>query len=516
MSASRRRDLARALAGALLSGPWEREAMVERAGSVLAWPARWVVRAVDAVLDAYARPPADRPRELAAFLDATLAALPPLAPAPGPLGASPPGRPVPPVPGSLAAPPGPLGSPPPRPPAPGPPAAPPPPLAALPARAPRVVRHPPGELAMGRTPWPVPEIATPGALAERFELDPGQLAWLADVRGLERVVHAERLRHYRYLRLPRDHGPPRVIERPKARLKEIQRHILDEILVWIPVHDAAHGFVRGRSARTHATVHTGRKVVVRLDLEDFFAAVAAARVYGIFRTAGYPEPVAHLLTGLTTNVVPDAHSVAGEFRLARRLATPHLPQGAPTSPALANLAAFRLDRRLSGLAAAIGARYTRYADDLVLSAGHHLRPPLDLIGAIAREEGFTLNARKTRVMGRGRRQTVTGVVVNARPNVPRAEYDRLKAAIHQGARDERTLGRIAWVEALNPARGEAARGARGGVWPLGRLTGDLEDTPPTSSASACAGRDGSPARSSAPRAPSRSRAHRRPSPAPAA
>ena len=65
----------------------------------------------------------------------------------------------------------------------------------------------------------------------------------------------------RYVRVPRATGPPRVIERPKARLKEIQRWILRELLAWIPVHDAAHGFVRGRSARTHASAHLGRRVV---------------------------------------------------------------------------------------------------------------------------------------------------------------------------------------------------------------------------------------------------------------
>ena len=253
-----------------------------------------------------------------------------------------------------------------------------------------------------------------------------------------------------------------MIERPKQRLKEIQRWILRELLFWIPVHDAAHGFVRGRSAHTHAAPHVGRHVVVRLDLEDFFAAVTAGRVYGIFRTAGYPEAVAHTLTGLCTNVVPDSESVAGHFRLARRLATPHLPQGAPTSPALANLAAFRLDSRLSALAAHLGATYTRYADDLVLSADHHLRLP-DL-AAIAADEGFRLNARKTRIMGRGGRQTVTGIVVNQRPNVARADYDELKAILHRARLDgpgeldpARLLGRIAWVGSLNPRRGEKLR-----------------------------------------------------------
>jgi len=296
------------------------------------------------------------------------------------------------------------------------------------------------------------------------------LAWFADVRGLERVVDDERLRHYRYSRLPRSSGPPRVLEAPKPRLKALQRRLLHEVLDLVPVHPAAHGFVGGRSARTHAAAHVARRVVVRVDLEDFFAGVTAARVFGIFRACGYPEGVAHVLTGLCTNAVPVDESVPGHWRLSRRLAAPHLPQGAPTSPALANLAAFVLDRRLSGLADAVGAVYTRYADDLVFSSDAYLRTPVAAIAEIARAEGFRVNAGKTRVMGRGRRQTVTGVVVNARPNVARGEYERLKATLHRAALDGSAgldptvlLGRIAWVESLNPARGAKLRATFGRI-----------------------------------------------------
>jgi RNA-directed DNA polymerase len=407
---SQRRDLGHALAGALLAGEWEAAAMTARAAGVFARRPRWTAWLVGEVLAAYHRPPDDRPRELGAYIAIVLAER------------------------------------------------------RSRARAPRVLHRPLAHPAMARMRWPVPAIDTVGELAERLELDPGQLEWLADVRGLERRVADERLRHYRYLWLPRPGGPPRVIERPKARLKEVQRWILREILAVIPVHEAVHGFVRGRSARTHAGVHAGRRVVVRVDLEDFFAGVAAARVYGIFRSAGYPEGVAHVLTGLCTNAVPPDASVAGHFRLARRLATPHLPQGAPTSPALANLAAFRLDCRLTGLAAAVGARYTRYADDLVLSSDRRLRVPVRAIGEIAVDEGFHVNAAKTRVMARGGRQLVTGIVVNERPNVARGDYDRLKAIVHNAAvrgpgelNPAELRGRIAWVESLNPARGAKLR-----------------------------------------------------------
>ena len=190
-------------------------------------------------------------------------------------------------------------------------------------------------------------------------------------------------------------------------------------------------------------------------------------MFGIFRTAGYPESVAHTLTGLCTNVVPAARvglrattgwRAASRRRTCRRARRPR--------PALANLAAFGLDRRLTGLAAAVGARYSRYADDLVLSSDHHLRTPVAMIAEIAAAEGFRVNAAKTRVMGRGTRQTVTGIVVNARPNVPRADYDELKAILHRaslhgpaGLDPAHLLGRIAWVEALNPSRGAKLRAA---------------------------------------------------------
>jgi hypothetical protein len=165
--------------------------------------------------------------------------------------------------------------------------------------------------------------------------------------------------------------------------------------------------------------HVGRAVVLKMDLRDFFATITAARVVWLFVTAGYPESVARLLAGLCTNTVPRAilERAAGpaiEVGRARGIAIwragqlygrPHLPQGAPTSPALANLAAFRLDARLSGLARAVGADYTRYADDLVFSGGDDFARSIGRIpihaAAIALEEGFTVQHRKTRVMRGG-------------------------------------------------------------------------------------------------------------------
>ena len=109
--------------------------------------------------------------------------------------------------------------------------------------------------------------------------------------------------------------------------------------------------------------HIARQVVLRMDLKDFFPTFAAARIQTLFRTMGYPEPVADLLGGICTNAAP-RDLFSGLAPDARALYTrPHLPQGAPASPALANLCTYRVDCRLSGLAESAGARYTRYADD---------------------------------------------------------------------------------------------------------------------------------------------------------
>ncbi|MFL6629840.1 MAG: reverse transcriptase domain-containing protein [Vitreoscilla sp.] len=160
---------------------------------------------------------------------------------------------------------------------------------------------------------------------------------------------------------------------------------------------------------------------------------------------------------------------------AMRLRDAHLPQGAPTAAALANLCAFRLDVRIAALARALGARYTRYADDIVLSGDAGLLRAADHVearlGAFALDEGFALNHRKTRRITRARRQQVCNIVVNARPNLPRDEFDRLKAQLHpcatRGAAaqnraglpdwEQHLRGRVAWAEQLNPHKARRLR-----------------------------------------------------------
>jgi hypothetical protein len=334
----------------------------------------------------------------------------------------------------------------------------------------------------GRPDWGVPQLGTTGDAALWLGEDGGSLEWLADWRGLARHDRPSCLRHYIYQWLPKRAGGLRLVEAPKPRLKALQRRILHEILDRVPPHEAAHGFRPGRSVLSHARVHTGQAVVLRMDLEDFFVSVPAARVYGVFRTVGYPEEVSRVLTGLCTSRAPTAEmpppkagatvaELSALYRTRQRYRARHLPQGAPTSPAIANLCAHGLDVRLSAAARAAGARYTRYADDLVFSGDEAFgrmgsRFPV-LVGAIALEEGFHVQHRKTRLMRRCQRQEVTGVVVNAHPAVRRADFDRLRAVLHNCVRfgpvgqnrddhdDFRAYleGAVAWVGQVQPERG---------------------------------------------------------------
>lgn len=331
--------------------------------------------------------------------------------------------------------------------------------------------------------WDIPAIETAGALAEWFQVTADELLWFADLKALAYKTARPRLAHYHYRVLMKNSGAIRFIEAPKSRTRALQRRILSEILDKIPPHPAAHGFVPGRSVHTFIAPHLAKRVVLKMDLSDFFPSVAAARVPTIFRMLGYPESVADLLGGICTNAVPrkvwdEAASKSEAQRLyeTRMLySRPHLPQGAPTSPALANICAYRADCRLTGLAAAAGAEYSRYADDLAFSGGEDFEHATERFSthaaAILLEEGFAVNHRKTRVMRQGVRQRLVGLVANEYANVPRADFDRLKATLHNCVRlgpetQNRTAhrrfrahldGRIGWVESVNPAKGQRLR-----------------------------------------------------------
>jgi len=242
--------------------------------------------------------------------------------------------------------------------------------------------------------WELPRLETAGELANWLEIGVGELEWFADLKGLGRKKGETRLRHYSYRVLRKDAARVRLIEAPKGRLKALQRPILSGILEMIPVHGAAHGFRKGHSIQTFCAPHVGQRVVLKMDLRDFFPEISGARIQGLFRTMGYPERVADLLGGLCTNSAPREIWNGVDWDTQALYGSRHLPQGAPTSPALANLCAYHADCRLSGLAESVAARYTRYADDVAFSGGATLARCAKRFSlhaaAILAEEGFAV------------------------------------------------------------------------------------------------------------------------------
>lgn len=425
--------LSRGLAWGFLAAPeWTERALVIAGAQTLGHRYRWLGRIARPVVAAYRFAPADRPNELARFI---LAATPLREHA---RQAAQRGGPV------------------------------------------RIQTIALGTVRMGARRWPVPAVDDLASLAGLLDLPLEQLVWAADSKGLQRRTPAGPLHLYRYRWVSRQHAVPRLLEAPTPLLRAVQRRTLEEVLRWVPVHSAAHGFVRGRSALTNAAAHVAADTVVSLDLRTFFAAITAVRVNGLFRAMGYPESVAWTLTNLCTHQTP-VHVItqmphggdsSARHQLRAHLRARHLAQGSPTSPGLANIACYRLDRRLEGYAAASGATYTRYADDLAFS-GQDIEAGrlISQVTRIAQDEGFRINTTKTRTRTSGQRQMVTGLITNAKIGVPREYHDRLRATLHDarihGVEAANRSGhphfrahldgRVGWVESVSPARGARLR-----------------------------------------------------------
>ncbi len=323
----------------------------------------------------------------------------------------------------------------------------------------------------------VPLFKNTKELAYWFSLDSlplslNRLEGFADTHGFERKSALPHQRHYHYSWKKKHNGTMRLLESPKSNLRMIQRQINTQILQNIPLHSACHGFRKNHSCLTFVQAHCNKRVVIRMDLQRFFTSISLRRIHSIFETIGYSTAVARLLAGLSTNQIP--HDVLRNnpklsYSERKQYSAPHLPQGAPCSPALANLSAYKLDVRLSALMKKIGGEYTRYADDLAFS-GDFSQTTIQrlhaLIYHIVIDEDFSLNTRKTSVMHHGSRQQLTGLVLNQHANYPRYKYDQLKAILYNcvrfGAASQNKqkhanfkahlLGRISHVKSINPQR----------------------------------------------------------------
>lgn len=281
-----------------------------------------------------------------------------------------------------------------------------------------------------------------------------------EVRDLFKLVMKSGARHYLFHEIPKKSGGVRLLMAPLPRMKSAQRRLLSTLVSKAPLHHAAHGFREGHDVMTNAGPHVSKAIVICMDISDFFPSFTFRRVSGYFRQLGYSRGVAIAIANLATWSPRDSFKIPQqkggnlrnlEFKEQKGLFArvewldsrryeipsrmwPQLPQGAPTSPGIANAIAWRMDKRLSALARKFGGDYTRYADDLTFSGfekmAEHSRTFVRLVEKIVKTEGLAINPNKTRVMRKGRRQKVTGVVVNKQTNLSRRDFDLLKAILH--------------------------------------------------------------------------------------
>lgn len=277
----------------------------------------------------------------------------------------------------------------------------------------------------------LPAMDHAGELAQAMGIGLGELRFLAWHREVASVSH------YQRFTIAKKSGGERHISAPMPRMKRAQYWVLDNILAKMPVHEAVHGFLPGRSILTNAAPHVGQDVVINLDLKDFFPSIGMRRVRGVFRQLGYSPQVASLLALVCTEAPTDEVQLDGQRYFVAR-GERVLPQGAPTSPMLTNLLCRRLDARLAASAAKLGFRYTRYADDLTFSAdaahGRDTGKLLWRVKQIVASEGLTVHPDKQQVMRRHRQQHVTGIVVNDKLSTDRDTLRRFRAVLHQAER----------------------------------------------------------------------------------
>ena len=253
--------------------------------------------------------------------------------------------------------------------------------------------------------------------------------------------------HYHPVVIPKKSGGRRKLLVPDALLRTIQRNLLHHVLEEFQISEFACAYKKGTSIVDNARPHVGAELVLKLDIQDFFDQITWILVYqNAFPAAHFPPAIRKILT---------------EFCCVRD----RLPQGAPTSPAVSNLVMRPFDVHMGKWCGEREIRYTRYCDDLTFSGAFAPEEVIRKVRGFLQVYGFELNRKKTRVLGRGNAQSVTGIVVNEKAQVSRAYRRKLRQEVYlfdrYGAKlsgepknDEkerlRLLGKMRYVLSVNP------------------------------------------------------------------
>jgi len=212
---------------------------------------------------------------------------------------------------------------------------------------------------------------------------------------------------YHIFCIDKKNGEKRNIASPSMNIKYRQQWILRNILDKIDMLDSVHGFVKGRSIVTNALEHVGKECILNIDIADFFPSISKNKVIRTFENIGYCKKVATLLADICC------------FKES-------LPQGAPTSPSLANIVFSEVDDEILKFIKNKGINYTRYADDLTFSSNEDLFYLVEVIYGILERYDYKPNKNKTNIVSGNKRKMVTGIIVNDKIKVPKRFKNKLR------------------------------------------------------------------------------------------
>ncbi len=250
--------------------------------------------------------------------------------------------------------------------------------------------------------------------------------------------------HYHPVVIPKKSGGSRKLFVPDGLLKTIQRNLLHHVLEEFPPSPFACAYKKGITIVENARPHVGSEIVLKLDIQDFFDHITWILVYqNAFPAVYFPPAIRKILT---------------EFCCVKD----RLPQGAVTSPAVSNLVMRPFDEYMGAWCAKRQIRYTRYCDDLTFSGSLEVKEVIRKVRGFLQVYGFELNQKKTRVLGRGSSQNVTGIVVNEKVQVSRVYRRKLRQEVYlfnrygaKTAEDQKKerihlLGKMQYVLSVNP------------------------------------------------------------------
>ncbi len=265
--------------------------------------------------------------------------------------------------------------------------------------------------------YKIPLVKSPLELAFRLKIH------ILTFQKLLRELSQNIKKYYRVIALTKPDGKKRFLQVPKIEiLNKTQNLIFKEILGNIEMGEFSYGFVKKHSTKMNAANHLNSKLLINLDLKNFFYSIKGDQVFNAFKSLGLSSGISSILTRFVTYY--DSKNPI-----------PFLPQGTHVSPSIANLVFKPLDPQLAAIAQYFGFRYSRYGDDLSFSSPHLRYAPSEFISqifSILRKNGFTVNQKKISFMRPYKKQVVTGILVNGNEcAIPRKLVKRIRAGLFQ-------------------------------------------------------------------------------------